>query len=199
MQNNWRFLGTLGRVLKLLSGVSNLNWLLVIIHLNIITNLALGMLVVNDNPECDAEVRPRPWLDLQTSHWRRGATHSQTTHPLYQTTWLAKGGKICWAGFLFYKELIGQQGIPVRVFLNSSHSLRSHHGFELESKKGLTPFHFQLYFYFQLWNLRFDIIFCLHLKICWLRTDLVLHAAPINRHLQSIGQKTAGSSHLGLL
>ena len=170
MQSNWRFLGTLGRVLKLLSGVSNLNWLLVIIHLNIITNLALGMLVVNDNPECDAEVRPRPWLDLQTSHWWRGRpTHRRLTHCARPRDWQKAGKSVELVSF-FYKELIGQQGIPVRVFLNSSHSLRSHHGFELESKKGLTPFHFQLYFYFQLWNLRFDIIFCLHLKI-WFGTS----------------------------
>ena len=150
------FLGTLVRVLKLLSRVSNFNWLLVIIHLNIITNLALWIiylevLVVSDNPEeCDAEVRPRPWLDLQTSHWWRGRpTHRRLTHCARPRDWQKAGKSVELVSF-FYKQLIGQQGIPVRVFLNSSHSLRSHHGFELESKKGLTPFHFQLYFYFQL-------------------------------------------------
>ena len=194
MQNNWRFLGTLGRVLKLLSGVSNLNRLLVIIHLNIITNLALGMLVVNDNPECDAEVRPRPWLDLQTSHWWRGRpTHRRLTHCTRPRDWQKAGKSVELVSF-FIRNWSVSRRFQWESFWTAPTLWEVTMDLNWNLKRGSLLFIFSCTstFSYEIWDLTLFSVYI------W-KSDLVLHAAPINRHLQSIGEKTAGSSHLGLL
>ena len=80
------------------------------------------MLMISDDAECDAEVRPR--LDLQTSG--RGATHSQTTPPIVPDHVIGKGRENLLSWFPYVIRNYQPDSSEDEYFLVATYSLRSH-------------------------------------------------------------------------